>query len=110
MVVEYRVAEQAIMARGVEWDFHPSLERISALMELIGDPQKTFQVIHIAGTNGKTSTARMVESLLRERNLRVGRYTSLISPRSVNAFRWMGSLFLRIVSPMSIGISSRTLK
>lgn len=76
MVVEYRVAEQAIMARGVEWDFHPSLERISALMELIGDPQKAFQVVHIAGTNGKTSTARMVEGLLRERNLRVGRFTS----------------------------------
>ncbi|GIH70221.1 dihydrofolate synthase [Sphaerimonospora thailandensis] len=64
------------MARGVEWDFQPSLERISALMELIGDPQKTFQVIHVAGTNGKTSTARMIEGLLRERNLRVGRYTS----------------------------------
>lgn len=76
MVVEYRVAEQAIMARGVEWNFQPSLERISALMEIVGDPQKAFQVIHIAGTNGKTSTARMVESLLRERNLRVGRYTS----------------------------------
>ncbi|WP_407695936.1 bifunctional folylpolyglutamate synthase/dihydrofolate synthase [Sphaerimonospora thailandensis] len=76
MSVEYRVAEQAVMARGVEWDFQPSLERISALMELIGDPQKTFQVIHVAGTNGKTSTARMIEGLLRERNLRVGRYTS----------------------------------
>lgn len=64
------------MARGVEWNFHPSLERISALMEIIGDPQRAFQVIHIAGTNGKTSTARMIETLLRERNLRVGRFTS----------------------------------
>ncbi|MFC0553416.1 bifunctional folylpolyglutamate synthase/dihydrofolate synthase [Planotetraspora thailandica] len=64
------------MARGVEWDFDPTLDRIRALMELLGDPQKAYPIIHIAGTNGKTSTARMTESLLRARNLRVGRYTS----------------------------------
>ncbi|GAA4582853.1 folylpolyglutamate synthase/dihydrofolate synthase family protein [Planotetraspora phitsanulokensis] len=64
------------MDRGVEWDFDPTLDRVRALMELLGDPQKAYPVIHIAGTNGKTSTARMVESLLRARNLRVGRYTS----------------------------------
>ncbi|RGA02045.1 bifunctional folylpolyglutamate synthase/dihydrofolate synthase [Microbispora triticiradicis] len=75
-VVEYRAVEQAIMARGVEWDFDPSLDRIAALMEILGDPQKSYKVVHIAGTNGKTSTARMTEALLRERNLRVGRYTS----------------------------------
>ncbi|WP_327047090.1 bifunctional folylpolyglutamate synthase/dihydrofolate synthase [Microbispora sp. NBC_01189] len=75
-VVEYRAVEQAIMERGVEWDFDPSLDRIAALMEILGDPQKSYEVVHIAGTNGKTSTARMTEALLRERNLRVGRYTS----------------------------------
>ncbi|MEV4461473.1 folylpolyglutamate synthase/dihydrofolate synthase family protein [Microbispora sp. NPDC049633] len=64
------------MARGVEWDFSPTLDRITALMEILGDPQNSYKVVHIAGTNGKTSTARMVEALLRERNLRVGRYTS----------------------------------
>ncbi|MBX6383346.1 MAG: bifunctional folylpolyglutamate synthase/dihydrofolate synthase [Microbispora sp.] len=64
------------MARGVEWNFSPTLDRITALMEILGDPQNAYQVVHIAGTNGKTSTARMVEALLRERNLRVGRYTS----------------------------------
>jgi len=60
----------------VEWKFEPTLERISALMDLLGSPQRACPVIHIAGTNGKTSTARMIEALLRERNLRVGRYTS----------------------------------
>jgi dihydrofolate synthase/folylpolyglutamate synthase len=74
--VEYRAVEQAIMARGVEWDFSPTLDRITALMEILGDPQNSYKVVHVAGTNGKTSTARMVEALLRERNLRVGRYTS----------------------------------
>lgn len=64
------------MARGVEWNFSPTLDRITALMEILGAPQNAYQVVHIAGTNGKTSTARMVEALLRERNLRVGRYTS----------------------------------
>ncbi|MEV5407209.1 folylpolyglutamate synthase/dihydrofolate synthase family protein [Thermopolyspora sp. NPDC052614] len=64
------------MDRGVEWKFEPTLERISALMDLLGSPQRACPVIHIAGTNGKTSTARLTEALLRERNLRVGRFTS----------------------------------
>ncbi|MCG5219740.1 bifunctional folylpolyglutamate synthase/dihydrofolate synthase [Streptosporangium sp. KLBMP 9127] len=64
------------MGRGVEWQFDPTLDRIVALMDLLGSPQRAFPVVHIAGTNGKTSTARLVETLLSERNLRVGRYTS----------------------------------
>ncbi len=74
--MEYRAIERAILDRGVEWKFEPTLDRISALMDLLGAPQRAYPVIHIAGTNGKTSTARLIESLLRERNLRVGRYTS----------------------------------
>ncbi|MDA0564946.1 bifunctional folylpolyglutamate synthase/dihydrofolate synthase [Streptomonospora sp. S1-112] len=65
-----------ITARRVETDIDPSTERISALMDLLGHPQRGFRVIHITGTNGKTSTARMIDALLRERHLRVGRYTS----------------------------------
>ncbi|WP_431902744.1 bifunctional folylpolyglutamate synthase/dihydrofolate synthase [Nonomuraea sp. bgisy101] len=64
------------MERGVEWDFEPTLDRIVALLDLLGSPQQAYPVVHIAGTNGKTSTARLTESLLRERNLRVGRFTS----------------------------------
>ncbi|MFF4777789.1 bifunctional folylpolyglutamate synthase/dihydrofolate synthase [Microtetraspora fusca] len=64
------------MRRGVEWEFEPTLDRITALVELLGDPHKAYPVVHVAGTNGKTSTARMIEALLRERNLRVGRFTS----------------------------------
>jgi dihydrofolate synthase/folylpolyglutamate synthase len=54
----------------------PSLDRIRALMDLLGDPQRNYPVIHITGTNGKTSTARMVEAVLRQFGLRTGRYTS----------------------------------
>ncbi|KAB8189445.1 dihydrofolate synthase [Nonomuraea phyllanthi] len=71
------------MERGVEWDFEPTLDRIAALLDLLGSPQRAYPVIHIAGTNGKTSTARLTEALLKERNLRVGRFTSphLVSVR-----------------------------
>ncbi|GLX94827.1 folylpolyglutamate synthase/dihydrofolate synthase family protein [Herbidospora sp. NBRC 101105] len=68
--------EAAIRARGVEWDIDPTLDRMAALVDLLGNPQAAYPIIHIAGTNGKSSTARMAEALLRERNLRVGRYTS----------------------------------
>lgn len=54
----------------------PSLARISALTELLGDPQHAFPVIHVTGTNGKSSTARMIESLLRAFGLRTGLFTS----------------------------------
>ncbi|GAA1020785.1 dihydrofolate synthase [Acrocarpospora pleiomorpha] len=73
---DIHAVEAAIRARGVEWDIDPTLDRMAGLVDLLGQPQAAFPVIHIAGTNGKSSTARMVEALLRERNLRVGRYTS----------------------------------
>ncbi|GAB1821420.1 folylpolyglutamate synthase/dihydrofolate synthase family protein [Herbidospora sp. RD11066] len=49
---------------------------MAGLVDLLGNPQAAYPIIHIAGTNGKSSTARMAEALLKERNLRVGRYTS----------------------------------
>jgi dihydrofolate synthase / folylpolyglutamate synthase len=61
------------------WPEHrvaPSLGRIRALTELLGDPQRAYPVIHLTGTNGKGSTAAMIESLLRADGLRTGRFTS----------------------------------
>jgi len=71
-----RLAEEAILARAPEHDLEPSLDRIAAVMDLLGDPQRTFPVIHLTGTNGKTSTTRIIESLLREMGLKTGRFTS----------------------------------
>ena len=71
-----REIEQSIMARTPEHDLEPSLDRIAAVMELLGDPQHAFPVIHITGTNGKTSTTRMIERMLREMGLSTGRFTS----------------------------------
>ncbi|MCB1040055.1 MAG: hypothetical protein KDA94_11100, partial [Acidimicrobiales bacterium] len=53
-----------------------SLDRMRALVGALGDPQHAYPVIHITGTNGKGSVARMVTALLREAGLAVGTYTS----------------------------------
>jgi len=71
-----REVEREIIARRPEHSIEPSLDRIKALTSLLGDPQRAYPVIHITGTNGKTSTARMTETLLRARGLRTGLFTS----------------------------------
>jgi folylpolyglutamate synthase/dihydropteroate synthase len=68
--------EREILSRRPEHAIDPTLDRISALVTLLGDPHRAYPVIHITGTNGKTSTARMTERLLRERGLRTGLFTS----------------------------------
>lgn len=72
-----------LMSRWPESMIEPSLDRIGALVQLLGDPQHTMPVVHVTGTNGKTSTARMIESLLRAHGLRTGLFTSphLLDPR-----------------------------
>ena len=68
--------ETALEARWPETRIAPSLERISALVDMLGSPQLAYPTIHIAGTNGKTTTARMVDSLMNATGLRTGRFTS----------------------------------
>ena len=67
---------QELNARWPENKIEPSLDRIRLLLDYLGNPQNTFRSIHIAGTNGKTSTSRMIDSLLRSFGIRTGRYTS----------------------------------
>jgi dihydrofolate synthase/folylpolyglutamate synthase len=71
-----REIEREILARRPEHAIDPTLDRISALVTLLGDPQRAYPVIHLTGTNGKTTTARMTEALLRARGLRTGLFTS----------------------------------
>lgn len=73
---ELRRVERELLARWPEHRPRPSLDRIAALVDLLGQPQRAYPIIHVAGTNGKTSIARMTDALLRERELRVGRFTS----------------------------------
>ena len=76
-------AVSALSNRFPENKINPSLDRISMAMDLMGQPQNNFKTIHIAGTNGKTSTTRMIERLLRTLDLRTGLFISphLIHPR-----------------------------
>jgi dihydrofolate synthase/folylpolyglutamate synthase len=71
-----RQVEVDLARRWPESRIEPSLVRIAALVDLLGSPQRCYPVLHIAGTNGKTSVARMLDALLSGMGLRVGRYTS----------------------------------
>ncbi|MGY1631238.1 bifunctional folylpolyglutamate synthase/dihydrofolate synthase [Geodermatophilus sp. SYSU D01186] len=68
--------EAELLGRWPESRLQPSLGRISALVDLLGSPHRAYPVIQVAGTNGKTTTARMIDELLRGFGLRVGRFTS----------------------------------
>jgi len=68
--------EKALLARWPETRIAPTLERISALVDILGSPQLSYPTIHVGGTNGKTTTSRMIDSLLFEMGLRTGRFTS----------------------------------
>ncbi|MEU4802724.1 folylpolyglutamate synthase/dihydrofolate synthase family protein [Actinosynnema sp. NPDC023587] len=73
---ELRQVEAELDQRWPETKLEPSVDRIRALAELMGDPQTSYPVLHVTGTNGKTSTSRMIDALLTRVGLRTGRYTS----------------------------------
>jgi dihydrofolate synthase/folylpolyglutamate synthase len=66
----------ALLTRIPENKLRPRLEPTRRAVELLGDPQRSYRVIHITGTNGKTTTTRIIERILRELGLRTGRFTS----------------------------------
>lgn len=67
-----------------------SLERMEALVALLGDPQRAYPVIHVTGTNGKGSTAAMIASLARALGLSVGRFSSPHLEALNERFEWDG--------------------
>jgi dihydrofolate synthase/folylpolyglutamate synthase len=75
-VESYAEAERALLSRWPETKLDPTLERVEAFTALLGDPQRAYPVIHLTGTNGKTSTSRMIDTLIRATGLRTGRFTS----------------------------------
>ena len=68
--------EKALLNRWPETRIAPTLDRIAALVDVLGTPQLSYPTIHIAGTNGKTTTTRLVDSLCFELGMRTGRFTS----------------------------------
>src|SRR5699024_1321160 len=75
---QYSVASiyAELLSRAPENDMRPRLEPMRLAMDVLGEPHKSAKVIHLAGTNGKTSSARMIEAGLLAHDLRVGRYSS----------------------------------
>lgn len=72
----YAEVEASLLKRWPETKLEPSLERITALCGLLADPQDAYRVVQLTGTNGKGSTSRMIDALLRAAGLRTGRFTS----------------------------------
>lgn len=70
-----RVYASLLERQGERW-VQPRVERTRRVLELLADPQRTYRVIHVTGTNGKTSTSRIIESLVRAHGLRTGLFTS----------------------------------
>ena len=71
-----RRIEAEILSRAPEHRIQPSLERVEAVLDLLGNPERSYRVVHVTGTNGKTSTVRMIERLLAATGMRTGRFTS----------------------------------
>ena len=69
-----------------------SLDHMRSLVGVLGDPQDSFQVIHVTGTNGKGSTARMITALLVEHGLSVGTYSSPHLQRINERICWNGEV------------------
>ncbi|WP_232216128.1 bifunctional folylpolyglutamate synthase/dihydrofolate synthase [Promicromonospora sukumoe] len=72
----FEAVRREIAARAPEFDIDPTMARVERVLELLGDPHRAYRTVHITGTNGKSSTAGMVERLVREHGLRTGRFTS----------------------------------
>ena len=66
----------AILKNALAFGIEPSLDTVTALTRRLGDPQLCYPCIQIAGTNGKTSTARFTAAFLRSQGKKVGLYTS----------------------------------
>ncbi|MFI6427084.1 bifunctional folylpolyglutamate synthase/dihydrofolate synthase [Promicromonospora sp. NPDC050880] len=72
----FEAVRREIASRAPEIDIDPTMARVQRVLELLGDPHRAYRTVHITGTNGKSSTARMIERLVREHGLRTGRFTS----------------------------------
>lgn len=71
-----RTVYESLLKRAPEHDFDPSLDRVRDVLSILGDPQDAYPSVHVGGTNGKSSTTRMIASLFSTFGLRTGSFTS----------------------------------
>ena len=64
------------LEKAVSFGIKPGLERISALLKYLGNPEKKYKIIHVTGTNGKGSTTAMITAALEAAHIKAGRYVS----------------------------------
>lgn len=76
MAAQLLALEVELIRRAPESDIEPTLDRVTAVLDLLGAPQRAFPSVHVGGTNGKSSTTRMIDALLSGFGLRTGRFTS----------------------------------
>ena len=74
--VANRAEAEAFLDARMGHGVRPGLERITGLLEYMGDPHRTYPTIHVAGTNGKTTVTRMVQQILGAHGLATGGFTS----------------------------------
>jgi dihydrofolate synthase/folylpolyglutamate synthase len=76
VVITDRAGAEAFLDQRIGHGVQPGLDRIAGLLAFMGDPQTTYPSIHVAGTNGKTTTSRMIQQILGAHGLAVGGFTS----------------------------------
>jgi dihydrofolate synthase/folylpolyglutamate synthase len=72
----FNAVDAALLKRWPEATIDPTLDRIAALVDALGSPQLSYPTIHVGGTNGKTTTSRMIDALMSKLDYRTGRFTS----------------------------------
>jgi len=75
-IIRNRDEAEAFLDERIGRGVQPGLERITGLLEFMGDPQTTYPTIHVAGTNGKTTVSRMIQQILGSHGLATGGFTS----------------------------------
>ena len=92
LIATYDEAVAFLNAR-IGHGMRPGLERICQVLDLMTDPQDSYPTVHVAGTNGKTTTVWMIEALMEAHQLRVGSYTSPHLESIEDRFRVLGGQF-----------------
>jgi dihydrofolate synthase/folylpolyglutamate synthase len=75
-IIRNRDEAEAFLDERIGRGVQPGLERITGLLDFMGDPQTTYPTIHVAGTNGKTTVSRMLQQILGSHGLATGGFTS----------------------------------
>ena len=75
-IIETRTDAEAFLDDRIGQGVKPGLERITGLLDLMGDPQRNYPVIQVAGTNGKTTVTRLIADILGAHGIRTGTFTS----------------------------------